>query len=1133
MAVDGEGREVNDVAAGSNGGDIMTSDLGKNVNQGAISEQGMTTSEAIQATQDESTAANKEMQEEATAAATGVDTSAATKLSKLKKILSWKPPELPKIPSMKDLLDKLGGAIKSKLPLDKLPPSIPTPELLQGDGLLASNLRGVLESLVNGFLLGKLFIPDTIYLAGITATWYGGGDFEMDNRYIRRLAVKRDITLVLKFLDMHDNYRIVYTGDSSDRFKSEMIEAAKYGAHENVGYYLKEIKKTYDDLKTKYMTSHPRINDLNRMKNELNSEGVNEMRAIQLQTLIDELQAEVDLYDADNRRNFMDVFGFVVELCKACIVYSYSGFVLDGNGVVADALLQNPLGALDSVAGNTTWTLADMFKNFPELHPSMFGEHDIVFGGRYKFSSSDINIMCPIVDPGGLIGDLQFSLDLNTRWTYMRLKLLRARLKKEPMDQDLNGHELLSKFPNVLSKELDFIQFTKPRNKNIKRFYSYMLNLDKNRFTPTPCLLKLTGGEAPEGFIYHPKFYERLEMKTLTTGLSFLNQALKLDLKGMDFKSILKGADRVYNSAYDYTKAVEKYLYDPSAIEYWTTPSDVLVIKNLPDLATMTGTDTLPGVDTDENNNDENKKLLASQAVLAFLAWLYPEEPPAYKKEELEKNFEALFAEFDNTWMMRMMVPTPYGQSPLSNVWRRMVEKIGGFKKENGTFIQNAEVETIDIPLLTPGLIGKADFDASGNRESVFVDGFNFDKVDYYPPSSNGTLYNPWVGNAYFYNLLHNIQTDVDRVYRELFSKTVIDNGGVITYSYGPLSLFKLAQPSFNGKYDTMDPTSDCGSIAATFLSKLLHQLDSMSDDFLGRMRLKHAILDLETIVVKQMKKDTTFNYSNNGFESVEEILHRRQLGRNFLAKFIRVWKAGEDLNLLDINELDPNFNPEFNGFGFTDDDLNGFNTMDNGGNLDDMDNNKKNGYIPSLKNKAKYKRANDILDNMIANGDTSGYGDVNNKAQEELNQNLSLDNSPSYAILDENGIDFYKGSVDELKNLENMKKFLDDDPELFDFDPANPPEKVRNSMRTQLGETDTIREMIYKIQLETSIKNDVLANIAILEEYILGKDKTNFIVYYNKLVELYQYMIDNATSLGISSNEVTDYQNKINTING
>lgn len=371
-------------------------------------------------------------------------------------------------------IGKLKSSLLSKL--DSTPFSIKSTGL---SGLIklitvSEKIFGKITEKIAGELLSKIFIPDPVYLASLIAFDLAGADLEINNNYIRKLILRRDITIALKW--WNKTWEISYTGLRSDKFTNDGVISARYGCYKNVEYILEEFRKSYNTL----INSASLIDDINKNVSQMTS---------------------TELLNYNKKRRLLnsaeEVYSSMVYILKELIVSSYSNFTADE--------LKNLLK-----------------KN--NIQPSVFGSTDLRFGGKYAISSSDIDRCAPFYTT------TQFEVIDNL--TNIRSSRYRREYNKKK-NRDLS---------TPIDKPSSIVKFINPRNRNIKRLYLVLVSKEF------------------DSIMYNPPFAKRLGYKIANIFLKSLSTSDLIP------DSIFKKQQDVWSSAYDYTKNVEDFLFNPSTV---------------------------------------------------------------------------------------------------------------------------------------------------------------------------------------------------------------------------------------------------------------------------------------------------------------------------------------------------------------------------------------------------------------------------------------------------------------------------------------------------------------------------------------------------------------------------------------
>lgn len=171
------------------------------------------------------------------------------------------------------------------------------------------------------------------------------------------------------------------------------------------------------------------------------------------------------------------------------------------------------------VNGYGNFTMADIvwiFEKF-SLLPSVFGDTDPIYGGRFKITKAEVNKIAPIYkNKGGFMDDINQN------------EFIAAR--HEPT------------------------QYIVPRNKNIKRLYMYLFG--DRRF----------GTNKIDNYDLHA----RLELKTMDTSREVFDEAANNLMENGIPGLLLDTLTMLHTGIYDFTKLNEPMLFDPSKVQYIT-----------------------------------------------------------------------------------------------------------------------------------------------------------------------------------------------------------------------------------------------------------------------------------------------------------------------------------------------------------------------------------------------------------------------------------------------------------------------------------------------------------------------------------------------------------------------------------
>jgi hypothetical protein len=391
-----------------------------------------------------------------------------------------------------------------------------------------------LKDNVIGALVSRIFIPEEVYLAGLMALNVIKSDISYRNNYIRSLAIKRDLSLVVEFCDKEIGITYSYSKTTG---VNEARNAAKFGAIHVVRYMMRQMK---DEVTQMVNIRVPAIGD---------SPGYPEDKK-EAAKLDNEIQKAKDAFHS---------------ITKQMIVGSYTH--LD-------------VSFLNSV-----------FTEF-NIHASAFGFKDREFNGKHKFSTEDINKMAPFYKPKKIKKSVATKKDKNGNITYWVNK---EEVTKEDYDyavaQNNSSGSFLADTQSITSTKLvpnksDKLQFISPRNFNIKKIYLYLVSgtihkgaSDVFNFAPSPGIAtqykdivdKATAKDQPrqkEFNMFHEPFYERMKFPIYSTMIAALDSAMSGFYNVGLGKQYTDAIASIDSAMYDYTRGIEKYLNDPSKTQF-------------------------------------------------------------------------------------------------------------------------------------------------------------------------------------------------------------------------------------------------------------------------------------------------------------------------------------------------------------------------------------------------------------------------------------------------------------------------------------------------------------------------------------------------------------------------------------
>ena len=209
-------------------------------------------------------------------------------------------------------------------------------------------LKNLIETSIDSIVL-----PDEIFLAGLSGTYYvGGADLNANNGYIRRVCIDHDYPKSLEWCNGEFGYVYNYKIDRS-LCVNDMNSAITKGCHK-VAFMI--IEKIYKDEYLMY-------------RKDLKS------KRISYETSKDpNLLDEITTIEGDVK----NIEYFIVESFKDMIVYSYSTL-------------------LPPILSGYINKIVDPDTNRPIFLPKYLGETDDVYDGKFFITESDLDTMVPFV----------------------------------------------------------------------------------------------------------------------------------------------------------------------------------------------------------------------------------------------------------------------------------------------------------------------------------------------------------------------------------------------------------------------------------------------------------------------------------------------------------------------------------------------------------------------------------------------------------------------------------------------------------------------------------------------------------------------------------------------------------------
>ncbi|MGL4950080.1 MAG: hypothetical protein ACRC5M_06830 [Anaeroplasmataceae bacterium] len=381
--------------------------------------------------------------------------------------------------------------------------------LQMAGGNFLTNILGKLK----GLLLSRIYVSDIVFLAGLGPIGLTGSLVDYKDNYVRKLCLKHDMPLSLKYVDNRLGVR--YTVDNNKAL-NDATKAAKYGSIEVCFYIIGELYKELIDLKNCY----PLPRNYDRKSQESNKKAMeNQVEDfkrllstyeegtplyIALQLRIADYQSKIDGMFINKEDKYLEDPAYlkiqslitksrkmIHKIMKYVITYSYSNL---------------HCGKIREVS-----------KKY-DLNASAFGTTDKEFGKAALINSSDINVIAPIVKPD----------------------------KNKTLTGSVNDFTK----SNGIVPDTD-IKFITLRNVNIKSIYVSLASKNINNMN-----------------MVNKPLYERLKMPVYSTVISGVDSALSGLLKVGIGKTVVGALNSIEEAFYVYGKSLEPYLYNASKVQY-------------------------------------------------------------------------------------------------------------------------------------------------------------------------------------------------------------------------------------------------------------------------------------------------------------------------------------------------------------------------------------------------------------------------------------------------------------------------------------------------------------------------------------------------------------------------------------
>ena len=486
---------------------------------------------------------------------------------------------LGKIPGLNGVLGKLGGFLNKYLESGtNFLKNLLNDTLKQLENATLNFINNIVEDFMTN-LLSSIYIPDEVFCKTIQGLYYSGADLAYDDHYIRKSALSRDWSYTLEFVDEQYGVDYDYT---YVRLNEDLNTCASNCCVKNLVYIFDKMVSHINDYKIEIVNKTCEANaikDLNPDSYQSNQEYIG------LKNAIDELNN-------------------VVFEMEEMIVSNFKKLIVNSNTYLSVSLLEK------FFTGN--------LKDY--ILPKYFGMTDDKFNKKYVFSESDCRVMMPTFTQheettsdkfyldnvnssveslqenaadaqhnyemkltSGLekISDGNDKNDLSATVDLVRSGLEKYRSNMNNKQQDRYGvlaNSAVSGGRNAVynartkySKQNDLASSVKYR----KDITGAVGELGKNLLYNDTEYITLKNKHIKNIYIYlstqfgddnmvNEEFYLRCKIPTMNTLMSSVDKMQGIIGSSMVIQSLFDVQNDIDKTAYEYTKKVESFLFDPS-----------------------------------------------------------------------------------------------------------------------------------------------------------------------------------------------------------------------------------------------------------------------------------------------------------------------------------------------------------------------------------------------------------------------------------------------------------------------------------------------------------------------------------------------------------------------------------------
>lgn len=409
-------------------------------------------------------------------------------------------------------------------------------------------VSNIAEDFINQ-VTSAMYIPDEVFAQTIKGLYFKGADLAYNNHYLRKKALKQDWATTLRFLD--EEYGIKYNYNYYD-LHTDLSICASNCCWKNMQHIFNEM---YDEINN-CTTEISRLNILkrnleNKYENYYNTDDWKDVNSS-----INDFQNVID-----DQTNTMRTY------FKRLIVESIDYLNVSAVRKFFDKYPKVLKPSMFSEGEKYQFTIEDCIRMLPK------------FGGTHEVTESDKNYLMNSNNDDKELYEKANTLDPNSTSPYeeFRATTIDNQIKN---GKTLNNTAIIRGSTGVYKESFNRYAVkgqnspknaVKYRSKNIGTFLDDTFNDDKFYVNPRNNNIKkiyimlaspvIFGRDA----MVNEAFYKRCKFETMTGLKASYDKMKGIIGAGYAVQSLFELSDRIDSAAYDYTKKVEKYLFDPAS----------------------------------------------------------------------------------------------------------------------------------------------------------------------------------------------------------------------------------------------------------------------------------------------------------------------------------------------------------------------------------------------------------------------------------------------------------------------------------------------------------------------------------------------------------------------------------------